>query len=487
MIKKLLNKYKIMPDQVKASFWFVICGFLQRGVSVITTPIFTRLLSTTEYGKYNVFNSWLGIVTVFVTLNLYSGVFTQGMVKFENKKLQYASSLQGLCLTFVIGWTIVYLILQDFWNNLFGLTTVQMLAMLVMIWATAVFNFWSVEQRIELKYRSLVIVTLIVTIAKPLIGVVFVLLAEDKVTARILGLALVELVCYTWMFIYQMYRGKKFLDNGFWRHAVLFNLPLVPHYLSMVVLNSSDRIMIDTMVGADEAGIYSLAYSVSQIMTLFNTALLQAIEPWLYKKIRDKHVDEIATVAFPAFTLIATLNILLIIFAPEIISIFAPPAYYDAIWIVPPVAMSVYFSFLYTFFAVFEFYYEKSQYVAIATVSGAALNIVLNYIFIKLFGYCAAGYTTLVCYVLFAVFHYYFMRKICNKELDGASPYSTRKLLTITGIFCVLEFTLLFTYQNTIMRYVFIIALCVVAIIDRKKIVELLSKIIDVRQSTKKS
>lgn len=486
MIKKFLNKYKAMPAQVKASFWFVICGFLQRGVSVITTPIFTRLLSTAEYGQYSVFNSWLGIVTVFVTLNLYSGVFTQGMVKFEDRKLQYASSLQGLCITLVIGWTVVYLILHDFWNNLFGLTTVQMLAMLVMIWATAVFSFWSVEQRVDLKYRSLVIVTVIVTIAKPLIGVAFVLLAEDKVTARILGLALVELVCYIWMFLYQMYRGRKFLDKEFWKHALLFNLPLVPHYLSMVVLNSSDRIMIDTIVGSDEAGIYSLAYSVSQIMTLFNTALLQAIEPWLYKKIRDKRIDEMATVSFPAFTLIAVFNVLLIVFAPEIISIFAPPAYYDAIWGVPPVAMSVYFSFLYTFFAVFEFYYEKTQYVAIATVSGAAINIVLNYIFIKLFGYCAAGYTTLACYVLFAAFHYHFMRKICNKELDGASPYSTRKLLIITGIFCVLGFALLFTYQNTIMRYAFIIALCVAAIINRKKIVELLNIIIDAKQSTKK-
>ena len=43
---------------------------------MITTPIFTRLLTTQEYGEFNVFNSWLSIVTVFVTLNLYNGVFT---------------------------------------------------------------------------------------------------------------------------------------------------------------------------------------------------------------------------------------------------------------------------------------------------------------------------------------------------------------------------------------------------------------------------
>ena len=89
-------------------------------------------------------------------------------------------------------------------------------------------------------------------------------------------------------------------------------------------------------------------------MILFNTALLQTIEPWLYKKIKSKSIKDIEKVAYPAFLLIAGVNILLLVFAPEVVSIFAPTAYHDAIWVVPPVAMSVYFMFAYTFFAVFE-------------------------------------------------------------------------------------------------------------------------------------
>ena len=482
-IKGLLNKYTSLSVQVKASFWFLICGFLQKGVSIITTPIFTRLLSTAEYGQYSVFNSWLGIVSVFVTLQLYSGAFTQGMVKFENKKTKYASSIQGLCLTLVVCWTIIYLLFHEFWNNLFELTIVQMLAMLVLIWSTSVFNFWSVEQRVDLRYHTLVTITIVATLAKPLVGIVFVILAEDKVTARILGLALVELVCYTWMFFSQMHRGKTYFDRSFWKHALLFNLPLLPHYLSMVVLNSSDRIMINNMVGSNEAGIYSLAYSISQITTVLNTALLQTIEPWMYKKIKAKRMEDLSGVAYPAVIGVSAVNILWIAFAPEAIALFAPPAYYDAIWVIPPVAMSVYFMFAYSFFAVFEFYYEKTKYIAIATVSGAVLNIVLNYIFIKLFGYCAAGYTTLACFIIFAVYHFHFMRKICKKEMGEVSPYSTRILLIITGIFMVLGFALLFTYYNVFVRYVFIVLLFIVVIIKRKTILKMAKKILDIRHS----
>ena len=70
---KVMNKYIILyhklPVQVKASLWFLICSFLQKGISVISTPIFTRLLSTAEYGQYSVFSSWLGIINIFVSLS----------------------------------------------------------------------------------------------------------------------------------------------------------------------------------------------------------------------------------------------------------------------------------------------------------------------------------------------------------------------------------------------------------------------------------
>ena len=43
-MQKLVKKYTDLPIQVKASMWFFVCAFLQKGISFITTPIFTRLL-----------------------------------------------------------------------------------------------------------------------------------------------------------------------------------------------------------------------------------------------------------------------------------------------------------------------------------------------------------------------------------------------------------------------------------------------------------
>ena len=288
MLSEIKNKYNSISIQVKASFWFLVCSVLQKGISVITTPIFTRLLSTTEYGQFNVFSSWLSVVSVIVTLNLCSGVYTMGLVKFKEDEKTFTSSLQGLTLVLCLGWTGAYFLFRNFWNHLFQLTTVQMLAMLVMIWTSASFNFWMTTQRNKFKYKLLIAVTLVVSVLKPLIGIFFVINANDKVTARILGLVLVELICYPTFFFIQMVRGKTFYSKKYWKYAVLFNIPLIPHYLSNTILGSSDRIMIQRMVGESEAGIYSLAYSIAQLMNMVNDALNKTMSPWLYQKIREK-------------------------------------------------------------------------------------------------------------------------------------------------------------------------------------------------------
>lgn len=475
MIHQLVNKYNGLSLQIKATLWFFICSVLQRGISVITTPIFTRLLNTAEYGQFSVFNSWLSIIQIIVTFQLTSGVYTMGIVKFKEEEKVFTSSLQGLNLILCLTWTAIYIAFRGFWNRLFSLTTVQMFAMLMMIWSSTTFTFWMTTQRNQFRYHKLVLVTLLVSVAKPVVGILFVMNAQDKVTARILGLALVEVVAYSGFFVAQMLRGKKFYSGTYWKYAILFNIPLIPHYLSNSILGSSDRIMIQNMVGVSEAGIYSLAYSISQIMQLVNDSLNKTMSPWLYQKIREKDYKSMSKVVYPSLVLIAAANLALIAIAPEIVAIFAPPEYSEAIYVIPPVAMSLFATYLYLCFAPFEFYFEKRIWTTIGTLTSAVANIVLNYIFIQLCGYQAAGYTTLVCYLLNAVMHYFFMRKVCKVYLEDIRPYDPKALILIAAAFMGVGFLYIPLYSNTAARYSFTAVLLLALIINRKKLISSIS------------
>ena len=449
---------------------------------MITTPIFTRLMSTNDYGQYGVFNSWYNIITIIVALGLTGGVHTQGLVKYDKERSNFSSSLQGLTTSLIVIWATVYLLFHNFWDSLFSLTSIQMLLMFIIIWTAAVFGFWANEQRVTYSYRVLVIVTIIGSFLKPIIEIIFVLNSEDKATARIIGWAIADVIAFGWMFISQLNKGKVFFSRRFWLYALSFNLPLVPHYLSQTVLNSADRIMIQRIIGESEAGIYNLAYSLSLIMTLFNTALMQTLSPWIYQKIKDKRGKDIAPIAYVTLVLIATVNLMLILLAPEAVAIFAPKEYYEAIWVIPPVAMSVYFMYAYDLFAKFAFYYEKTKVIMIASVSGALLNIVLNYIFIKQYGYIAAGYTTLVCFMVYAIAHYIFMKKVCRECCDGEYPYETKKIILITIPFLIAGFVFMATYNYPVLRYGVVGMAAIVAVVMRKRIIGIIKNIMSLKK-----
>ena len=476
------QKYQSLPVQVQASLWFLFCSFLQKGVAMITTPIFTRIMSTAEYGRFGVFNSWYGIFSIVIALSLSEGVHIQGLIKFDQERGKLSSSLLGLSTTLVLAWLFLYLTFQNVWNQLLNLSTIQMICMFIIIWSASIFGFWANEQRVNYSYKSLVGVTLLFTIMSTGLGIMLVFYMEDGATARIIGWAVASLICFSWMFVAQLKRTRVFFLQRFWKYALFFNLPLVPHYLSQTVLNSADRIMIQRMVGNSEAGIYNLAYSVALVISIFNYAIMQTLDPWIYKKIKDKNERDIAPIAYSTMLMIAGLNLFMILLAPEIIAIFAPKQYYDAIWVIPPVAISTFFMYAYDWYAKFAFYYEKTVMIMVASIIGAVLNIALNYIFIRKFGYIAAGYTTLICYAVYVIAHYIFMQKICVEYCDGRYPYETKKILMITMPFVLLGLSFLLLYELPVIRYSILVVGISVTIFMRKKIMEMWYNVMNVRK-----
>jgi len=107
----------------------------------------------------------------------------------------------------------------------------------------------------------------------------------------------------------------------------------------------------------------------------------------------------------------------LMIAGPEIIRIMGDVEYQDAKYVVIPLLCCTYFTFLYTLPAAVEYYYKKTQLIAVGTMGAAVLNIVLNYFAIKSFGYQAAAYTTLIAYAAYFLFHYNIAKKIAGKQM----------------------------------------------------------------------
>lgn len=475
-IKKFKRKYDAMSVVAKASLWFVICGFFQRGISTITTPIFSRLLDSSQYGGYTVFNSWLEIVTIVCTLKLGQGVYIQGLVKFDEDQDNFTSSLLGLATVWCGASFAAYLIFRDFWNNLLGLSTYMMICMFVMMISTVGFNFWAAKQRNEYRYVQLVKITILVSILKPLLGIIAILMTQDyKVEARIGSLALVELVSYSFLYFSLLKKSKKFYIPKYWKYALAFNLPLVPHFLSQVILNHSDRIMIQRMVGYSEAGIYSLAYSIAMVLTMLNTSIQNALRPWMFQKIKSGNLSEIKKIGTGALIVVALCNLALISFAPELVSIFAPASYSDATSLIAPITMGVYFAFMYNLFVNVQMYYEKTKSVMIVALICAIINIFTNYIFIGMFGYVAAAYTTLASYILMTIMHYYAMKRIQKKHHENGDIYDIKSLVIITIAFVIAGTIMGLLHNYLTIRLIIVFISIIIVYVNKNKLKPILN------------
>ena len=479
--KGVFKAYTHLPKEAKAAIWFFVCSLLQKGISVICTPIFTRILSTDEFGRYNVFDSWLQIITIFVTLRIYSGSYTQGLVKYENNWNVYTSSIQGLVLTLCLLWSVLYFIFHDSINILLNLSTPQMISMIVLIWATAVFNLWAAEKRVSLEYKSLVVLTIIVSLAKPIVGIIFIIMSTDKVMARILALTLVEFIGYSWIFFISIRKGKTFFNAIYWKRAILLNTPLILHYLSQTVLNSSNRIMIARMVNDDKAGIYSLAGQISTVMTIFGSTLTLTLTPWIYKKIKAGNAKDVIGISYMSLIIVGTVNIFLILIAPEIVYAFAPNTYKEALWIISPLAIGTLFTYSYDLFSKIEFYYEKTAFIMVASVIGAILNIGLNFLLIPVAGYMVTAYVTLICMIIYAIAHYLASNYLSHKNL-GYSLFEISTLIKGASFFVALSLFIQVLYNYTILRYAIICIIGLIILYHRKLIRKKLSLLNSIRK-----
>ncbi len=477
-IKALKAKYLGIPVQVKASVWFAICSLLQKGLSIITVPIFTRLMSTEQYGYYTAYISWYNILLVFTSLNLFYGVYNNAMMKFRDDRAGYTSSMQGLVWMSTGVFFILYLMFRNKVNDFLEMNTILVLMLFTELLLTPSFRFWMASKRFEFKYQPIVAVTIIKTVANPVLGLILVLLSEKRDIARIASIVIVEGIICSIITIYQFYKGKKFFSKRYWKYALLFAVPLLPHYLAGQVLSQSDRIMISKMIGNSEVAIYSIAYNIGLLMNIFTVAINNSYTPWFYQNLERRRYLQIQRVTTIIMYIMAAVIILLMFCGPEAIAILGSSEYRDGMYAVPPVAAGAFFMFLYNIYVDVEFYFEKKGYVLFSSVAAALLNILLNLIFIPIFGYVAAAYTTMICYIIYSLLHNYFAKSICRHRRIPETILSPKTALALSSLVVGTALIMNVLYKYMEIRYGFIIVSSIVFIVERKKIIAIIQGVL---------
>ena len=475
MIKLIYQKYKGMSIVLKSGIWFTFCGFLQKGISMLCTPFFTRILTREQYGVVNTFMAWQLMINLLVTLTLYRSIMNL-YVKFENKK-EVLSSLCSLSLIITLSWTLLALLFIDPLVKIMGLSKPLVLCLFLYSVGESIIQCWMVYKRYIYDYKNAIFVSLLITIFSSFGGIFCVIFinatAEWKIYPQIFVYLLLGIIIYVILILDK----RRFYDKGVWLYSLSFCLGLMPHYLSEFVLQSSDKIMIDKMCGASDVAYYSVAYSVGSLILLFANALNSSFVPYQYQMIQSKENKTLAQTTNFFMAFLAGILLLIMLFGYEVVLIFGGERYLPSVQAIVPICLGVYFNYMFQLFARVQEYYNKKITIVIPSIICAALNILLNFIFINAYGYVAASYTTFACFAIFCFIHYGFYRKTCMMENEGGLIYDGKFLLILSLVTSLLGFIILFIQNIPVLKYGFIFIILFFSILKRKWIMENIRKL----------
>ena len=461
-----------MKQTVRVAVWFTICNLLQRIAALICTPIYTRILTTVQYGQYATWNSWVNIITVFATLNLFGSSYVAGMTKYEEDEKQYTAAVVGLSITISAVLMLVYSLVKKK-INLSGLPAELIYALLLKILFNAGFSFWAVSERYHHQYKKLLAVTLAFSLSNVILVPCFMIAAPAVWRLHVRIFTEVSIwACVGVFCLKKIYAPHIHFFNGFyWKNALKTNIPLIPHYLSSSILSHFDRTMIRDMVGGEKTAFYSLAYSVSMGMTVLTYALKSVFDPYIYHAVKEKKSAGISKDINLLLLFVMTVCTLVIAIAPEIIAVMAPKEYQEACYVFPPIIASVYFLFSYNIFSSVEFFYGKTKWITLVSCIGAACNVALNDWLIPIYGYIAAGYTTLFCYMLFAAGHLGLAVILAKKNTVGRFV-NVKKVLFMSVIMICIAGAFAFLYPYDLIRYFVVCFIFTVIFVKRKGLQE---------------
>jgi O-antigen/teichoic acid export membrane protein len=421
---------------VRAGIGYTVGNYMLKGLSFITVPIFSRLLSTSDYGIFNAYLAYQSIAFLLVGMALHTSL-KNAKYRYENDFGRYNSCCILMMLLNLAAWVVIGNLIYPLYADTIGFSRLIVNLLLIDSFGTALIQFYNVYVGIDYKYGDFLKLSAFNAVGNLVCSVVLILTVfrDRRAEGRIIGNVIPVFLIAVFIILSFWRKQKPRFKAEYAGFALRYSLPLIPHGISQVILAQFDRLMIKGMIGESESGIYSFAYNIFSIINVTSNSLDNVWGPWFYERMEEKDYDAIRRQSAKYAFGMMLFSVMVMLATPELVMILGTPAYHDAMYSVIPIVIGGYFVFLYSLPASVEYYHAKTGFIAMGTAAAAAVNVILNYFFIQKYGYIAAAYTTLITYFLYFIFHY-----ILAWRIQKAVLFHTGKIffdivfILITGI-----------------------------------------------------
>ncbi len=447
-----------------AGVWYTASRFIVKGLAFITTPLFTRLMTKTEYGNYSDIQFWLTMMTYITGFELYYSVM---IAKHDYREDidSFSSSIYVLSSFFTVGVFLLGILFSKQLIALFDIRTPLLFPLLFFyLLGESAFMIMQTKHRAFYKYKLFVAFSLGTSIAATGLSLLFVFrMPTNRVDARLIGTMLPIAVLGTILGIITLIRGKR-IKKEYWKYALHISAPLVINAVSITLLSSVNKTIIKNSCGSEEAAIYSLAASIMMIASLLYQSINSAWAPWVQDCLHEKREADVKKASRKLIVLFFFIIGGVLLLGPELVLIMGGKQYQDSVYILPPLLITCMPQLVYSMFMNVEIYYKRTRIAAIGAMIVSVFNVGASILLVPRIGYQAAAYISLMSYLLLAMIHYIIVRKMNIREV-----YDIRFILVIVASEIGIMFLMPIVYQYTVIRYSVLAALIVGLVFFAKK------------------
>lgn len=462
MNKKSINKIML---------YNILSTIILQGVALFTSPVFSRMLGTQNYGIVAIYNTWVSVTSIVLGLQTQSTIAIARNEYGTEEQEKYQSSILSLSFIFYISISCVLIIFINPLTKLIQMQKIMFILMLVHGLGQFTVTFINIKFTYEFKADKNFILSLIITLFSVIISLILIWKLPTSINywGRIMGISLTYIAVGCVCAIYIFSSGKVAFNKEYWRFCIPLALPIIFHNLSGLILSQSDRVMLQYSTTFSLVGIYSLAYSFGSIISTIWNAMNNSWVPFFYELTNRKEVKKLRIHAKNYTELFTVLSMGFILLTPEVYHLFAGREYWDGTSLITIFAMGFYMIFLYSFHVNYEFYNKKTMIIAVGTMGAAVINIILNYIFIRKYSILGAAISTFISYFIQYIFHI-ICTKIIEKKVDNKYVISAKLLFPHVICFYACSIMCLFCRDKfVVLRWGIAILLGIYEIVRIKK------------------
>ena len=410
-----MNKNK---ELAKNTLIIFIGKFCTQFVSFLLVPIYTYYLISSDYGYVDLIQTYVSLLAPMIILRFDSAIF-RFLIDYRNDKnktneIISSSILLILFQIFII--SILFFIINNFLHFDYYISIILNIVF-VSISSYLLQLIRGIGKNIEYSIAS--IISGIITIA---LNIILIICFKYNASSILYTSALANIFCSIYLILKNKlykYINIKFYNKKTLKEMLKYSLPMIPDGLSWWVVNVSDRTIISFLINTSANGIYAVSSKFSNILSsvfqIFNMSWQESASMHINDSDKDEFFSGVMSKTYYIFY---TLCLGIMIFMPFIITYLIGSEYKSAYYYIPILLLGNLFNAIANTLGGIYIAKKETKKVAKTTMLAAFINIIINIAFIRFIGLYAAALSTLLAYIVVALYRWIDTKKYINIKIN---------------------------------------------------------------------